>query len=187
MIPVANVSLLYALAGTQLTRRLEREGRLHKGYAADRAGNAGDFVVAGLNFETARPRRAIMSDYVNVVSSLYRPEAFFRRARGVALALRRIDLGTAILLRDGWREIDRFFNVMWHVTWRRPEMRWRSWWLLLECLIRNPRAVRMAVAMIVFYLYLGPLTRYVTGQVEARLGETDEAPPRLSQPAVAAA
>jgi len=31
-IPVCMVGLLYALPGTQLTRRLTKEGRLHKGH-----------------------------------------------------------------------------------------------------------------------------------------------------------
>jgi radical SAM superfamily enzyme YgiQ (UPF0313 family) len=176
MIPVANVSLLYALAGTQLTRRLEREGRLHRGYEADTVGNAGDFVLAGLNFETARPRRNILDDYVTVVDSLYRPEAFFRRARGMVMALDRINLGLPILVRDSWREIDRFWRVMKHVTLHRPDMRWLSWRLVVECMVRNPRAVRLAVALVVFYLYLGPLTRFVTDRVREQSARLDALP-----------
>jgi len=175
MIPVANVSLLYALAGTQLTRRLEREGRIHDGYEGDTVGNAGDFVLAGLNFETARPRRDILGDYVNVVSSLYRPEAFFRRARGMALALDRVNLGLPILIRDSLREVGRFWRVMKHVTLHRPDMRWHSWWLIAECMLRNPRAVRHAVALVVFYLYLGPLTRFVTDRVMEQIAGIDSA------------
>jgi hypothetical protein len=95
----------------------------------------------------------------------------------MVLALDRIDLGLGILLRDSWREIDRFIRVMHHVTWRRPDMRWHAWRLLAECMIRNPRAVRTAVAMVVFYLYLAPLTRYVTDHVEQKIVELDAAPP----------
>lgn len=193
MIPVANVSLLYALAGTQLTRRLEREGRIHEGYEGDTVGNAGDFVLAGLNFETARPRRDILGDYVNVVSSLYRPEAFSRRARGVALALDRINLGLPILIRDSLREINWFWRVVKHVTLHRPDMRWHSWRLIAECMVRNPLATRHAVALVVFYLYLGPLTRFVTERVSERLAEHDELSlppvrliPALGTPAAAA-
>ena len=187
MIPVANVSLLYALAGTQLTRRLDREGRLHGGYEGDSVGNAGDFVLAGLNFETARPRRNILDDYVAVVSSLYRPEAFFRRARGVAMALDRINLGLPILVRDSAREMGRFWRVMKHVTLHRPDMRWRSWRLITECMVRNPKAIRLAVAMVVFYLYLGPLTRFVTDRVEEQIARLDALPPPVPERVVAAA
>jgi radical SAM superfamily enzyme YgiQ (UPF0313 family) len=182
MIPVANVSLLYALAGTQLTRRLEREGRLQQGFEGDTVGNAGDFVLAGLNFETARPRRNILGDYVSVVSSLYRPEAFFRRARGMVMALDRINLGLPILVRDSVREIDRFWRVMKHVTLHRPDMRWHSWRLIAECMMRNPRAVRLAVALVVFYLYLGPLTRFVTDSVEEQIARLDALPQPSPQP-----
>src|SRR4051812_18952275 len=41
-VPVCMVGLLYALPGTQLTRRLEKEGRLHPGHDIMRVEQAGD-------------------------------------------------------------------------------------------------------------------------------------------------
>ena len=75
-IPVNMFSLLYALPNTQLTRRLESEGRLHAGHDFDSTGRAGDLCLAGLNFDTLRPRRDILGDYVGVVSRVYNPAAF---------------------------------------------------------------------------------------------------------------
>ena len=58
-IPVCTVGLLTALPNTQLTRRLEKEGRLFEGY--DRPPpSAADACTAGLNFTTLRPRREII-------------------------------------------------------------------------------------------------------------------------------
>src|SRR3954449_3481455 len=61
-IPVSMVGLLYALPNTQLTRRLEREGRLHPGH--DLAPTIGaDQCTAGINFDPVRPLRDILTDY----------------------------------------------------------------------------------------------------------------------------
>jgi radical SAM superfamily enzyme YgiQ (UPF0313 family) len=185
MIPVANVSLLYALAGTQLTRRLEREGRLDPDYETDPKGNAGDYALAGLNFVPVRPRRDILADFAGVLSAIYEPNAYFARARRVILALKRIDLGYAIQLRDSWREFDRFLAIMWQVTVHRPEMRRHVWRLLFECLFKNPLAVRFVLSLALFYLFLGPLTRLMVERAEARIAELDAAE-RLPAPAAPA-
>uniref|UniRef100_UPI002611CE52 radical SAM protein n=1 Tax=Breoghania sp. TaxID=2065378 RepID=UPI002611CE52 len=54
-IPVSMAGLLFALSDTQLTRRLEREGRLYPGHAKS-DGDLGDQCTSGLNFDTLRPR-----------------------------------------------------------------------------------------------------------------------------------
>src|SRR5271168_2117876 len=77
-IPVCMVGLLYALPNTQLTRRLEKEGRLHSALAADYAGGM-DQCTQGLNFDTLRPRREILSDYKSVLEKVYEPVAYARR------------------------------------------------------------------------------------------------------------
>jgi radical SAM superfamily enzyme YgiQ (UPF0313 family) len=174
-IPIANVSLLYALAGTQLTRRLEREQRLRPDFEIDGRGNAGDFALAGLNFEPARPRRDILTDFADVLTNIYEPKTYFARARRMVLSLNRINLGFAIQLRDSWLEFGKFLRIMWHVSWRRPDMRGHVWRLLLECLIRNPRAVRAAMSMSLFYIFLGPLTRMMADVARSRIAEIDAA------------
>jgi radical SAM superfamily enzyme YgiQ (UPF0313 family) len=174
-IPIANVSLLYALAGTQLTRRLEREQRLRPDYEVDRRGNAGDFALAGLNFEPVRPRRDILSDFAAVLTSIYEPKTYFARTRRMVLSLNRINLGFGIQLRDSWLEFDRFLRIMWHLSWHRPEMRGPVWRLLVECMVKNPRAVRAVVSMSLFYLFLGPLSRMMADVALAQIAEIDAA------------
>ena len=191
-IPIANVSLLYALAGTQLTRRLEREQRLRPDFEVDRRGNAGDFALAGLNFEPIRPRRDILNDFATVLTSIYEPKTYFARARRMVLSLNRINLGFAIQLRDSWLEFDKFLRIMWYVSRHRPEMRGHVWRLLGECLIRNPRAIRAVMSMSLFYVFLGPLTRMMVEVARAQIAEIDaaggavEAAPVLAPAATAA-
>jgi radical SAM superfamily enzyme YgiQ (UPF0313 family) len=172
-IPIANVSLLYALAGTQLTRRLEREQRLRPDYEVDRRGNAGDFALAGLNFEPVRPRRDILADFAAVLTSIYEPKTYFARARRMVLSLNRINLGFGIQLRDSLLELDKFLRIMWHLSWHRPEMRGHVWRLLAECMVKNPRAVRAVITMSLFYLFLGPLSRMMADVALAQIAEID--------------
>src|SRR4029077_5278757 len=65
-IPVCMVGLLYALPNTQLTRRLEKEGRLHPPVQREDVKSA-DQCTMGLNFETLRPRQEILADYVHIL------------------------------------------------------------------------------------------------------------------------
>ena len=77
------VGLLYALPNTQLTRRLEAEGRL----LPLPPSISGDQCTTGLNFVTMRPRRDILADYRAILAAVYEPGAYFRRLRTVCLAL----------------------------------------------------------------------------------------------------
>ena len=91
-IPVCQLGLLFALPGTQLTRRLVRERRLFSvSYQQRRVAEVGvgDQCVSGLNFETKRPRRDILVDYRRVLDRIYSPDAFFGRLGNVAMMLRR--------------------------------------------------------------------------------------------------
>src|SRR4029079_3908700 len=61
--PIAMVGLLYALPGTQLTRRLAKEGRLHDTFdRVDDSFDFGDQCTAGLNYDTLRPKIDILRD-----------------------------------------------------------------------------------------------------------------------------
>jgi hypothetical protein len=48
--------LLHALPGTQLTRRLAKEGRLHEGHDLMKVEQAADQCTLGCNFDTERPQ-----------------------------------------------------------------------------------------------------------------------------------
>jgi radical SAM superfamily enzyme YgiQ (UPF0313 family) len=82
-IPVAMVGLLNALPGTQLTRRLEREGRL----LADSTGN--NTHDLRLNFVPRMASEALIAGYKRVLFEIYRPRNYFARC---ALLVRRLPL-----------------------------------------------------------------------------------------------
>ncbi|MGH6743074.1 MAG: radical SAM protein, partial [Bradyrhizobium sp.] len=80
-IPVCIVGLLYALPGTQLERRLLREGRMFPGGDEPCPPDMGEQCTAGLNFVTKRSRVQVLEDYRTVLASIYEPRAYFGRVR----------------------------------------------------------------------------------------------------------
>jgi hypothetical protein len=117
------VGLLYALANTQLSRRLQREGRLYSDLDLTlMADLIGDQCSAGLNFKTARPRRDILEDYERILETIYRPAEYFARVRRVGRILNRPKLGASPLLRMVFRELPAFARLVWSIT-RHPELR----------------------------------------------------------------
>ena len=78
-IPVCMAGLLTAVPNTQVSRRLEREGRLLPLVIPSDAAAAGDQCTAGLNFITLRPREQVLSDYRSVLATVSRPADYFAR------------------------------------------------------------------------------------------------------------
>ena len=73
-IPVAMVGLLQALPGTQLYRRLGREGRL----LGDANGNNTD---CSLSFVPAMSAQRLLDGYRSILKRIYEPEAYYERVR----------------------------------------------------------------------------------------------------------
>lgn len=73
-IPLAMVGLLQALPGTQLHRRLIKEGRLLK----DGDGNNTDLT---LNFRTRMDPDRLVEGYRSILRRIYEPEAYYGRVR----------------------------------------------------------------------------------------------------------
>ncbi len=172
-IPVAMVGRLKAYSNTQLTRRLQQEGRLFPGLGEDSGGAAGALCVDGLNFETARPRADILRDHMEILSAVYDADTFFERVRRNVLALPRPSFGLAVFARDAWRDAGRLSSILWEVTRNRPAIRGRVWWLLVNCLVRNPRALHAFFYSVVFFLYLQPLTEYVAHETKKQIDDVE--------------
>jgi radical SAM superfamily enzyme YgiQ (UPF0313 family) len=183
-IPVNMVGLLFALPTTQLTRRLEKEGRLHASYELQPQGD-GDQCTAGLNFDTLRPRAEILRDYLQVVETIYDPAAYFARVRRVALAIdaskRKYRPDRRRLLKD----LRALGGIALAMT-RRRGVRGPFWRLVFSVLRRNSAAMHHAISMSALYLHLGPFSRYLAGRTRAAL-ERAELTPARPEPAPAAA
>lgn len=177
-IPVCMAGLLFALPNTQLTRRLEKEGRLlPASYVSQLAElGGGDQCALGLNFLTARPRRDILSDLKEVLQCVYDPDAYFGRVRRVARLLGRPTLDKSrstewmqrtfgMSLRQiqlGWRIFS--LVVRRHREALRPFL--GAWY---EAARKNPKAVVSVFTMTIFYCHLGPFARHVASVLDRRL------------------
>ncbi|GAU85529.1 hypothetical protein BIWAKO_05477 [Bosea sp. BIWAKO-01] len=173
-IPVCMVGLLYALPNTQLTRRLEREGRLQIPDDTAPARQFGDQCTAGLNFETSRPRRAILADYKAVLEAVYAPGAFFSRVRRVGRMLdctnRRLELPKSM----EWQELKSSWRLLWRLSTMTGDVRREFWKTLVDCLAHNRRALPYVMMMVALYVHLGPFSRQVIGQVQQQITDIDK-------------
>jgi hypothetical protein len=132
---------------------------------------SGGLCVDGLNFETARPRADILRDHMEILSTVYDANTFFDRVRRTVIPLPRPNFGLAVFVRDAWRDAGRLWSILWEVTVRRPTIRGRVWWLLVNCLVRNPRALHVLFYAVVFFLYLEPLTAYTVGETKRQIDD----------------
>jgi hypothetical protein len=175
-IPVCMVGLLYALPGTQLTRRLAAEGRLHKGHDLMQVEQAGDQCTLGCNFDTKRPLRDILTDYKAVLGHVFSPTVYAGRLSRLAVMLDRS--GRRRELPDGdvrkrLGGIDSVHRIMRAL----PEVREPFWKTFVEVAKSNPDALRYIVMLMALYLHLGPFSKRVISEIDRRIAELDGMPP----------
>src|SRR6516225_2322172 len=157
-IPVCMVGLLYALPNTQLTRRLDKEGRLHPD--PERPDLSADQCTMGLNFETLRPRQEILADYSRILDRIYDPVAFAGRLERLSKTLNnsgRKQRTRAEYLRH---------KVLHRIMTNLPEPRDPFRRALTECITRNPDSIEYIVLLMACYLHVGPFSRQVIGRIE---------------------
>ena len=168
--PIAMVGLLFALPGTQLTRRLLREGRLQDNFdiVAGHGEGPGDQCTAGLNFDTLRPRLDILRDYREIITTIYRPLEYFQRVAGVVSEL---DCSQKKLSLT-WRHYYRDLRGLSRILWRQgvvANYRLLFWKTLIKLILTNPKALRYGVNLMAFYLHFGPFSKYLLAQIDASI------------------
>jgi radical SAM superfamily enzyme YgiQ (UPF0313 family) len=173
-VPVAMVGLLYALPGTQLTRRLEKEGRLHKGHDVMLEERAGDQCSIGINFDPVRPLRNILTDYKRVVETVYAPENFARRLEKLASMLDR--RGRRNTPAPGDRRGETSSAEMIHSIINAVPGTREIFWNTFKTIARtNPSALRHIIILMSLYMHLGPFARRVIDTIDQRIAALDAA------------
>ncbi|WP_421994028.1 B12-binding domain-containing radical SAM protein [Reyranella sp.] len=181
-IAICMAGLLTALANTQLTTRLAREGRLYPltwQMERFRAGG-GDQCLLGLNFETLRPRREVLADYKSVIDRIYTPQAFFGR---VSRAARKLDCFWPARKpppRPAWRlagldaaDWAALFRLLWAVVRVHPMLLGHYLKALIDCARDNRGALQAVGTISAFYLHLGPFSRFVSRSLAKEIEEID--------------
>jgi radical SAM superfamily enzyme YgiQ (UPF0313 family) len=165
-IPVCMVGLLYALPNTQLTRRLEAEGRLHP--FPERADvKSADQCTMGLNFTTLRPRQEILADYVHVLERIYDPAAYAGRLLRLTKMLDNSGRKQQRTRAEHSRHKLGSLEIVHRIMTNLPEPRDMFRRTLTQCMASNPASIRWIVAMMALYLHVGPYSRDVIGRIEA--------------------
>jgi len=175
-VPVCQIGLLYALPNTQLTRRLRGENRVFPDDWVMQAYRDGlhDQCSAGLNFETARPRRDILVDLREVLDRVYAPRAYFGRVRRVVRELDRFQpprhvhewsIG-GIALRD-------LIALLAFVAVRYPRLWLQFAWTIGDCLARRPGSLKVTLILSIWYLHIGPFSRLVMAALSRQIGAID--------------
>jgi len=183
-IPMAMVGLLYALPNTQLTRRLQKEGRLHANH--DRMiEETGDHCTLGLNYDSLRPERDILLDYRRILERIYDPVAYARRLERLAAMLDRSGRPAELAEGDKRRNLGSF-DIVHSIITKAPEAREAFWSVFMKCVKTNPSAVRYIVTLMALYMHLGPFSRFVIREIDRRLEEAEGAAPMVGVAGVAA-
>lgn len=181
-IPVCMVGLLTALPNTQLSRRLIKEDRLDPEIDLDFAAmsetlTTADQCTAGLNFQTLRPKRDILMQYRTVLDAIYQPKPFFERVRALATTLD----GTSPKVKFEPKRLKTDLRALagllhWLFT-RHPRLVPLFAKTLLQVAFANPKSVRYAVDLMVFYFDMGPFSRKVIATIDQQIAALDAEPP----------
>ena len=170
--PISMVGLLYGLTTTQLGRRLQKEGRLHVN--SDRQ-TRGDQCTAGLNFETLRPRKDILTDYRDVLEKVFDPVNFAGRIKRLAKLLDRsrsrrdAPKGDVKMRKSTLETVHRIVNQL-------PEAREPLWAAFTEVARSNPASLRFMVQLMAMYLHVGPFSRRVMADIDRQIAGADFPP-----------
>ena len=135
-IPRAMVGVLSALPGTQLWRRLEREGRLRGAPTGDQFDRT--------NFETTMPEAELIEGYRDLLATLFQADEFFERC---LMSLKTTPVRPGPLRQDA---LPIFARAVWRIGVRGDPVRRRWFWRLLRVALSRgfayvPRAVTFSI------------------------------------------
>ena len=170
-IPVCMVGLLYALPNTQLTRRLEKEGRLHPHVVREDVKSA-DQCTMGLNFETLRPRQEILTDYARILERIYDPVAYTGRLQRLAKLLDSSGRRQQTRAQHSRRNYSSL-EILHRIISNLPEPRDIFRRTLAQCAASNPDSTRRIVLLMALYLDVGTFSGDVIGRLETMMAALD--------------
>jgi radical SAM superfamily enzyme YgiQ (UPF0313 family) len=151
-IPIAMVGLLQAIPGTQLFRRLWREGRiLHAG--------AGNNTSVSLNFLPRMDATRLIEGYRSVLKQIYSSEAYFKRVKlylsRIQTAPREKHLKQRWLTRANMRALAH--SIVRQGVFGRQ--RWSYWKFLAAAATRYRRSFGIAMTLAVMGYHFQVMTR----------------------------
>jgi radical SAM superfamily enzyme YgiQ (UPF0313 family) len=156
--------VVYPLPGTQLARRLDREGRLFPAARTFDDDKVRDQISAGIQFKTRRPAAAVLDDLLRVLHHSFDAERYFARCGEAASRLNTIPNlipGVRLFLRN----IRTFFRLCWRAFGRKT-VRGPFFRALARVLRKNPAGLEALATLSVLYLHFDELMPYCERQLE---------------------
>lgn len=166
-ISMAMIGLLYALPNTQLTRRLEEEGRLFH-HAAKSVSDADiDQMTSGLNFATLIPRSVIFRNYIKVIDTVYNPKEYYHRVIYTGLRIRaryrhKPSFSTWLIYMRSFLRVCReagFSRATGHHYWR----------MFFTVLVKNPMGIEAAVNLAAMFIHFRKQKSYIVSATNKSL------------------
>ena len=167
-IGVSIVGLLGAIPHTQLSRRLEQEGRLLRSLE--------QFTINsfdGLNFipKGTITKRQYLEQYAKLVKAIYRPDTAFARSTRGLLAMRRARR------RRPWAfyrtYLPAFFRLVYHLGVRSRGFRRPFWRALVTLAVKNPNAIDAFFFDAFFLYHLHPFAEHIERALTRYLASPD--------------
>jgi radical SAM superfamily enzyme YgiQ (UPF0313 family) len=171
-IPWVMAGVVYPLPGTQLAKRLEREGRLFPAAKGDiDLEKVRDQVSAGLMFAPERPAGEIVRDLVRVMHHAFDPERYFARCADVASRLGTIPNlapGARIFFRNA-----RTFTRLCVTMAKNKAARGPFFRALATVLRKNPAGIEALATLAVLYVHFESMLPYCYEQLAKQQREID--------------
>ena len=161
------IGLLYALPNTQLTRRLEAEGRLFHMAAQTVSDTDIDQSTSGLNFATLIPRSEILKNYIEVLKTVYTPANYYKRAIYTGLNIKtkyrhKPDFSTWLIYMRS------FLRVCKEAGFSR-ETGLQYWKMFFKVIFRNPKGIEAAVNLAAMFIHFQKQKKYIVSCVNTTL------------------
>ena len=155
---MAMVGKLYALPNTQLTKRLQKEGRLFEN-GSTMNGTELDQMSSGLNFITSRDRLEILKDYYNVIQYIYDPQHYYQRVTYTSLHLKPAYKFRPAVLKI-LKNIKVFLKICIKAGMNKKTGRfyWKSLFIVLT---KNPRAMEAMVNLAAMFIHFYRQSQFI--------------------------
>ncbi len=162
-VPWVMAGVVYPLPGTQLSKRLDREGRLFPAARRFDDENVRDQISAGVCFKPTRPAAKVLEDLVKVLHHSYDPVQYFKRCAEAA-----VRLNVASNLFPGWnlffRNIRTFLRLCFIAT-TTSSMRGPFWKALWKVVFQNPAGIESLATLAVLFVHFNTMLPYCHEQL----------------------
>jgi len=169
---MAMISLLYALPNTQLTRRLESEGRLFQQASRSIGKSDIDQTTSGLNFITLISRVEILKNFIRVINEVYDPSNYYKRVIYTGLNIRPYNRHNPNF--RTWLIYMRSFLRVCSRAGFNSATGFYYWKMFFTVIFKNPRGVETAVNLAAMFIHLRKQKEYGVSAMNHTIGELEK-------------